>query len=535
MDIFVGCWGCGAGTSDDNNPLSPGDDTNNAAATDCLDPPKSCRGDAVCQDFLNACPEADFAKTLSVQGQTLACIFDRCTAVPKDLTDPDCLPPPPPPSSGLTCMDNQAQGECTTNDECVLMFSDDSVVCLNGCCGVDGDLDGFFDESDEDNCPIISNPSQADCDGDGVGDRCDNCPKIPNPGQFFSGVITDHDKDGIGDACESDDDNDGLNDDVDNCSLAANPNQEDGDDDGVGDACDNCIASTNSGQEDGDQDDVGDLCDDCQNVSDPYQEDIDGDGIGDACESDLDGDGIPDAAGDHFCSGGETVICNDNCFVLPNADQGDADNDGVGDLCDNCLQIANSDQLDADSDETGDACDNDIDGDGIDNASDNCPLQSRPDQSDYDQDGIGDVCDNCPFTSNPDQVTADGGCGDACSSFCTPNDHAGHFIGICFCPGFDTDNDLIANENDNCPDTLNSDQSDNDGDGVGDACDNCPDTSNPDQADSDLNGVGDACQLPCNGGPTCPGGEADCDAFGSQFGIPPESIYCDGNGCCQLI
>jgi len=57
----------------------------------------------------------------------------------------------------------------------------------------------------------------------------------------------------------------------------------------------------------------------------------------------------------------------------------------------------------------------------------------------------------------------------------------------------DDDGDGVANGDDNCPTTPNSDQADSDGDGVGDACDNCPTASNPDQADTDADGVGNVC------------------------------------------
>ena len=60
----------------------------------------------------------------------------------------------------------------------------------------DMDNDGIEDLYD--NCPDISNATQADYDNDSIGDVCDNCPLHSNTDQ------TDADQDGIGDACESD-------------------------------------------------------------------------------------------------------------------------------------------------------------------------------------------------------------------------------------------------------------------------------------------------------------------------------------------
>ena len=138
----------------------------------------------------------------------------------------------------------------------------------------------------------------------------------------------------------------------------------------------------------------------------------------------------------------------------------DTDGDGIADVQDNCRLIANANQADANGNGIGDACEvagqRDQDGDGIPDAQDNCPLVANPNQSDLNGNGIGDVCDT-------------GG-------------------------QLDQDGDGVANATDNCPVTANANQADGDGDGVGNACDNCPTTANANQADANGNGIGDACE-----------------------------------------
>ena len=120
----------------------------------------------------------------------------------------------------------------------------------------DLDEDGIFDN--EDNCPSIPNPDQANMDGDLNGDVCDpdldgdfivngsdNCPESYNPTQ------SDMDNDGVGNPCDPDTDGDGLQNSEDNCPQSENPSQDDFDQDGIGDPCD----------PDDDNDEVPDIAD----------------------------------------------------------------------------------------------------------------------------------------------------------------------------------------------------------------------------------------------------------------------------------
>jgi predicted dienelactone hydrolase len=86
----------------------------------------------------------------------------------------------------------------------------------------------------------------------------------------------------------------------------------------------------------------------------------------------------------------------------------DRDGDGIRDTADNCRDSVNADQADADDDGIGDACDGDRDGDGAANAADNCPETANADQADSDSDGAGDACDATPHGTVAPVLTVPG-------------------------------------------------------------------------------------------------------------------------------
>jgi len=201
----------------------------------------------------------------------------------------------------------------------------------------DFDIDGW--EDDFDNCPFAVNPDQMDADGDGFGDACDNCPSSGNIDQL------DADGDNLGNLCDEDADNDGVPNNIDSCALIPNP------------------------------------------IQDPALDDNDGDGIGNVCDPDDDNDNDPDVTDPCPLLAGVMDPTDNRCDA-------DADDDGIPDSLDTCPFFASDENGDADQDGLGDACDVDLDNDGVPNVTDNCLYTANSNQLNADRDGFGDACDS---------------------------------------------------------------------------------------------------------------------------------------------
>ena len=174
----------------------------------------------------------------------------------------------------------------------------------------------------------------------------------------------------------------------------------------------------------------------------------------------------------------------DNCLDVPNTDQVDTDQDGVGDECDEGAE-PNSDDDSVPDD--ADACpleNGEVSAQGCPGAAQDSNGDGLPDMFDGDSDGVPNSTDNCPTTKNAGQIDSDqDGLGNECDS--TPRgpdaDRDGKPLLDDRCPT------QYGTRADGCPVAVVTAPPDRDRDGFVDSADACPS-----EYAKTLNG----CQLP---------------------------------------
>ncbi|MBK8181196.1 MAG: thrombospondin type 3 repeat-containing protein [Planctomycetes bacterium] len=182
--IAPGVCGCG----------NPDTDTDGDGTPDCidgcpLDPNKIAPGICGC-----GTPDTD------TDGDGTPDCLDGCPLDPNKIAPGIC---------GCGTPDTDTDGDGTP--DCIDGCPNDPLKIAPGQCGcgipdTDSDGDGVADCID--NCPTLPNPSQADCDGNGVGDVC----------EIAGGFQTDCDGNGIPDNCDPDCNSNGQ---ADACDITA--------------------------------------------------------------------------------------------------------------------------------------------------------------------------------------------------------------------------------------------------------------------------------------------------------------------------
>ena len=234
----------------------------------------------------------------------------------------------------------------------------------NPCDNAGGDTDGDGICDNVDNCQTTPNADQADNDNDGIGNVCDDTPNG-----------------GGGNPCDNaggDTDGDGVCDNVDNCRTTPNADQADNDNDGIGNVCDD----TPDGEPGGDVD-----CNDAVVVVE----------AGKVTISNIAANAKVEISGPST-GWAQDIVCEGNCDTMEMVSGLGAGDYSVtiqsfDPYCYNRVTVTVTDGG------GGNPCDNaggDTDGDGVCDNIDNCRTMPNADQADNDNDGIGNVCDDTP-------------------------------------------------------------------------------------------------------------------------------------------
>ena len=263
----------------------------------------------------------------------------------------------------------------------------------------------------------------------------------------------------------------------------------------------------------------------------PDQVDTDQDGLGDAC------DAPPPDPGD-CCSPHSTPGCNpETCQAAVCPNDSYCCNVAWDSICVGHSQTYGVTACDCQSPPA------DSDGDGVPDTSDNCPDVYNLTQSDADQDGVGDACEastgvcclahagtGCQISAC-ETVICDADpycCGTQWDGLCaqSANDQ---YVAICECGGPAADGDGVIDDEDNCPEIYNPDQWDADGDGRGAVCDSVCVFADPD-GDGVRGELDDCPDIP---NPDQADGDGDglgdpCDALTDfdRDGVPDATDHC---------